>query len=266
MSDIVEIENAAGPVATVRLNRPEKKNAWTLEMFDALSAACEALSRESALRAVILAGAGGCFSAGLDFAVFGQFAARLAEIRAQMLAPPEGRAANRFQQPVTGWQDLGVPVIAAIEGVAFGAGMQLALAADFRIAAPDARLSIMEARWGLIPDMGITRSLPRLLRADQAKELIMTARVLQAREALEMGLVTRIADDPLAAALALAQELTSRSPDALGAAKRLVEEGWCADAHASLALEAELQAALMGRPNQMEAVMANLQGRPAKFT
>ncbi len=264
MADIVEIQRDGG-LATVTLNRPEKKNAWTLEMFDALAAACAGLAGDERLRAVILTGAGGCFSAGLDFSVFGEFAARLEEIKAEMLAPPEGRAANRFQQPVTCWQQLGVPVIAAIEGVCFGAGMQLALAADFRIAAPDARLSVMEAKWGLVPDMGITRSLPRLVRADVAKELIMSARVLDGAEALGLGLVTRLAEEPMAAARIFAQELVTRSPGAVRAAKRLVDETWCGDAAATLALEAQLQASLIGSADQVEAVMANMQGRAAKF-
>ena len=264
MGGVVEITREDG-LAIVTLNRPEKKNAWTQEMFDELSAANARLAAEKDLRAVILTGAGGCFSAGLDFSMFAEFAARLDEIKAEMLAPPEGRAANRFQQPVTGWQDLDVPVIAAIQGVAFGAGLQLALAADFRIAAPDARLSVMEAKWGLIPDMGITRSLPRLLRADLAKDLIMTARVIDAPEALEMGLLTRLDKSPLAAARSMAQQLMARSPDALRAAKRLVEEGWGADAKTSLALEARLQADLIGGANQVEAVVANMHKRPPNF-
>jgi len=260
LSNAVEITREDS-LAIVTLNRPEKKNAWTLEVFDALSAASAGLAKADGLRAVILTGAGGCFSAGLDYAMFAEFAARLGEIRAEMLAPPEGRPANRFQQPVVGWQALGVPVIAAIEGVAFGAGLQLALAADFRIAAPDARFSVMEAKWGLVPDMGITRSLPKLLRADQAKELIMSARVLEAPEALELGLITRIADTPMTAARAMADRLMERSPAALAAAKKLVEEGWCGEASATLALEARLQAGLMGTPGQSGTAMAELRRR-----
>lgn len=265
MSDIILVENAAGPVAEVRLNRPDKKNAWTLEMFDALSAAAGALAGEPGLRAVVMSGAGGCFSAGLDFSVFQEFATKLEAIKKEMRNPPDGRIANRFQQPVVCWQNLAVPVIAAIEGVCFGAGMQLALAADFRIAAPDAKFSIMESKWGLIPDMGITQSLPKLLRADQAKDLIMTARVVDAEEALALGLITRIADDPVAAAHGLAAELVARSPDAVQGAKRLVEESWGAEPSAALALEAALQAELMGGANQIEAVMANMQKRDPEF-
>ena len=265
MSEIVLVENAEGPVAEVRLNRPEKKNAWTLEMFDALSAAAGTLAAEPGLRAVVISGAGGCFSAGLDFSVFQEFATKLEAIKDEMRNPPEGQLTNRFQEPVVCWQRLAVPVIAAIEGVCFGAGMQLALAADFRVAAPDARFSIMESKWGLIPDMGITQSLPKLMRADQAKDLIMTARVLQADEALGLGLITRIADDPVAEAQAFATELAARSPDAVRGAKHLVEEGWGLGPREALALEAALQAELMGSANQIEAVMANMQKRVAKF-
>jgi len=264
MGNVVEIARD-GALAIVTLNRPEKKNSWTQPMFDALTRASADLAEDASVRAVILRGAGGCFSAGLDFSMFSEFATRLDQIKAEMLTTPKGGGANRFQKPVTGWQDLGIPVIAAIEGVAFGAGLQLALAADFRIAAPDARLSVMEARWGLIPDMGITRSLPRLVRADVAKDLLMTARVVDADEALALGLITRLADDPLAAARALADTLMSRSPEAVQAAKRLVEEAWCNDSRDTLALEARLQADLIGRPNQVEAVMANMQERKPKF-
>ncbi len=264
MNDVVKITREDG-LAIVMLNRPEKKNAWTLEMFDALAAASAGLAGDDGVRAVVLTGAGGCFSSGLDFSVFGEFAARLDEIKTEMLTPPEGRAANRFQQPVVGWQELEVPVIAAIDGVCFGAGMQLALAADFRIAAPNAQLSVMEAKWGLVPDMGITRSLPRLVRADVAKELIMTAQILDGAQANEIGLVTRLAADPMAQARVLAGELMTRSPDAVRAAKRLVDGGWTEDAKTSLALEARLQADLMGEPNQLESVMAGLQKRAPHF-
>ncbi len=265
MSDIVVVEDAKGPVARVLLNRPEKKNAWSMEMFDALSGAAAGLSAEPGLRAVVISGAGDCFSAGLDFSVFGEFATRLGEVKHEMLNPPAGQLGNRFQQPVIGWQALDVPVIAAIEGACFGAGLQLALAADFRIAAPEAQFSIMESKWGLIPDMGISQSLPKLMRADLAKELIMTGRVFGAEEALALGLVTRIDSDPVAAAGAMALELAARSPDAVRAAKRLVDASWAARAGEALALEARLQAGIIGGANQIEAVMANMQKRPPAF-
>ncbi|MGC9369220.1 MAG: crotonase/enoyl-CoA hydratase family protein [Paracoccaceae bacterium] len=253
----------SGPVAELRLERPDKKNALNFELLEALAAAGQELKARRNIRAVILHGAGGVFSSGIDLELLQGVLGRMDEIRRQMLNPPAGEAANLFQKPVTVWAELDKPVIAAIEGVCFGAGMQLALGADFRIAAPAARLSIMEAKWGLVPDMGITRSLPRLMRADQAKELIMTGRILDAPEALSLGLLTRVCDDPLAAARALAADLAGRSPEAVAASKRLVEAAWATPE--ALALEAELQAGLMGSPNQMEAVMAVLQNRAPDF-
>lgn len=266
MADEILIEVDGAGVAEVTLNRPAKKNAWTMEVFEGLAAAAAELRGREGLRAVILRGAGGCFSAGIDLSVLQGFAADFDAIRQQMLSPPEGQAANRYQAPVTGWAALPVPVIAAIDGVAFGAGMQLALGADFRIAAPDARLSIMEAKWGIIPDMGISQSLPKLIRADLAKELIMTGRVLEAEEALRLGLVTRLAADPLAAARAMAAELAGRSPDALAASKALVEQAWGMAPGEGLRLEARLQADIIGAPNQIEMVMANMQKRSPRFS
>lgn len=263
--DVVIVTMAEGGVAEVCLNRPERKNAWTLEMFDALAAAADDLAATPGLRAVILRGAGGCFSSGLDLTVMQGFARDIAGLKRQILSPPAGDRANRFQKPCHVWQMLPVPVIAAIEGVAFGAGLQLALAADFRLAAPDALLSVMEAKWGLIPDMGISQSLPRLLPADRAKELIMTARVVGAEEALALGLLTRVVADPVGAARGMAADLAQRSPDALRAAKRLVEESWTLPPGGGLAVEARLQAGIIGGANQIEAVMAALAGRPPRF-
>lgn len=266
MSDgVVIVTMAEGGVAEVCLNRPERKNAWTMEMFDALSAAADDLAARPGLRAVILRGAGGCFSSGLDLSVMQGFARDIEGLKREMLAPPAGAGANRFQKPCHAWQTLPVPVIAAIEGVAFGAGLQLALAADFRVASPDAQLSVMEAKWGLIPDMGISQSLPRLMPADRAKALIMSARVVAAEEALALGLLTRVAADPLAAARALAADLAQRSPDALRAAKRQVEECWTLPPGEGLAVEARLQAGIIGGANQVEAVMAALAGRVPRF-
>ncbi|MFN3647380.1 MAG: crotonase/enoyl-CoA hydratase family protein [Gemmobacter sp.] len=253
-----------GPVAEVMLNRPDKRNALDLGLFDALSAAGESLKAAPGLRAVILHGAGPAFCAGIDTAEFMAMAQRLAAVRAEMLAPPAGQA-NRFQRPCTVWAELDVPVIAAVQGVCFGAGLQLALGADFRLAAPDARFSVMEARWGLIPDMGITQSLPRLMRADLAKELILTARVVEAPEAAALGLVTRLEPDPLTAARALAARFAQVSPDVLRAGKRLVEATWTLPPGAGLRHEAQLQADLIGSRNQIEAVMAGMAGRAPAF-
>ncbi|MCB1368111.1 MAG: crotonase/enoyl-CoA hydratase family protein [Rhodobacteraceae bacterium] len=252
-------------VAEVALTRPDKKNALDPAMFAAIAEAGESLKTRKDVRAVVLYGQGDSFCAGIDTATFGDMIARIDDIRTQMLNPGDGEAANMFQKPAFVWQELGVPVVAALQGVVFGGGAQIALGADFRIAGPDLRFSIMESKWGLIPDMGLTQSLPKLVRADQAKDLMMTARILTADEALAMGLVTRLADNPLAAARAYAGELAIRSPEVLRDAKRLVEETWSAAPGAGLRLEAELQAKIIASPNQVEAVMANMQKRPPKF-
>jgi enoyl-CoA hydratase/carnithine racemase len=150
-------------------------------------------------------------------------------------------------------------------GVAFGGGLQIALGADIRIAAPDAKLSVMEIKWGLVPDMSLTQTLRDLVPLDVAKELTFTGRILSGAEAKELGLVTRLADDPLAAALAMAQEIAGKSPDAIRAAKKLFEESWHADPRTGLELESTLQVALIGQPNQVEAVKANFENRAPAF-
>lgn len=263
--DLVKTVNLQGPVAEVWLDRPQKKNALTLEMLDQLVAAGRALMAQPDLRAVVLAGEGGDFSAGLDTGALMSMAGRLDEVKQEMLNPSEGEVANRFQLPVTIWQQLEVPVVAAIEGVCFGAGVQIALGADFRVARPESRIAIMEGKWGLIPDMGISQSLPRLLPVDRAMDLIMTARILSGAEAHKLGLVTRLSDDPICEARRFAEALASRSPDAVRAGKRLVERMYGCNPAAELRLEAELQAALIGSPNQVEAVMANVQRREPDY-
>ena len=178
---------------------------------------------------------------------------------------PVGENANWFQKPCYVWQEIEVPVIAAIKGVAFGGGIQLALAADFRIAAPDSKFSIMESKWGIIPDLGITQNLPKLTRADIAKELIMTGRIFDGKEAFDLGLVTMIDKDPLASAEDFANKLVKRSPDVLKGAKKLIEDSWVAPLGEGLTMESDIQSRIMGYENNIEAVMATVQKRPAKF-
>lgn len=252
-------------VAEVALARPDKMNALDSAMFKAIAEAGESLKGRKDVRAVVLYGMGPAFCAGIDTSSFGDMIARIDDIRRSMLDLAEGETANPFQKPAHVWQELGVPVVAALHGICYGGGAQIALGADFRIAAPDLRFSIMESKWGLIPDMGLTQSLWKLVRADQAKDLMMTARILDADEAASLGLVTRLADDALAAARAYAAELAQRSPEVLRDAKRLVEETWAAAPGAGLKLEAELQARIIASPNQVEAVMANVQKRKPAF-
>lgn len=253
-----------GAVATVRMTRTDKHNALDGAMFKGLHAAIDRLAGESAVRVAVLTGEGPSFSSGLDFPSF--MSPDSEPSMDALIDRPEGRPENFAQRIATGWSELPIPVIAAVHGNCFGGGLQIALGADIRIAAPDATLSIMEARWGLVPDMGITRSLPRLVGIDVAKELTFTARRISGEEAAGFGLVTRTADDPLEAAQALAEEIASRSPDAVRAAKRLYDEAWLSGPEESLALETELQLKLIGSPNQLEALQAGVEKRSPNFT
>ncbi len=250
-----------GHIAVVTLTRPDKHNALDLAMIDALLAASERLQREPGVRVVVLCGAGKSFCSGLDFPSV--VAAGGLEAFTGILEEP---SPNRFQRAGQDWIDLPVPVIAAIHGNCLGGGLQIALGADIRIAAPDARLSVMEARWGLIPDMSITRTLPRLVGIDVAKELTFTARTVSGEEAGRLGLVTRLAADPLAAAMELAQEIAGRSPDAVRRAKRLFDAGWIGSADQTLALEAQLQGELIGTANQLAALTAAMTNEAPTFT
>jgi enoyl-CoA hydratase/carnithine racemase len=252
----------ADHVATVTLTRPEKHNALDVAMFEAIAAAAERLAGEPGIRAVVLHGEGPSFCSGLDVA--GVMANQPGSD--DLMAPLREAVPNWFQRPVYGWIELPVPVIAAIHGHCLGGGLQIALAADVRFAAPDARLSVLEVKWGLIPDMAITRTLPRLVGIDVAKELAFTGRIVSGSEARELGLVTHVADDPLAAARSLAAEIAGRSPDAVRAVKRLLDESWTGSAQATLRLEADLQLGLLGTSNQLEAVRAGMLKEPAEFT
>ncbi len=249
-------------VATVTLTRPEKHNALDIPMFEAILAAAEQLAGEPQIRAAVLHGEGKSFCSGLDVASL-MTAPGAVQGADGALAEP---VPNRFQRVAYDWVRLPVPVIAAIQGNCLGGGLQIALGADIRIAHPDARLSVAEVKWGLIPDMSLTQTLPRLVAIDVAKELTYTARVLGAEEAHRLGLVTRLADDPLAAAQELAREIAGRSPDAVRAAKRLLGEAWGGPAEETLALEAALQQRLIGSPNQLAAVVAGMSGEPPRFS
>ena len=250
-----------GHVAEVRLSRPEKHNALDFAMFEALGNAIDELAGDAALRAVVLHGEGPSFCSGLDFPSFISAGRPVDE----MLFRREGDVANLAQRVAYGWQTLPMPVIAAVHGNCIGGGAQIALGADIRLVEPGARISIRETHWGLIPDMGITRSLPRLVRADVAKELVLTARILDGEEAVRIGLGTRLANDPLAGARELAAEIATRSPDATRRAKQLLERAWGMGPTESLALEEELQRELLGSANQMKAVQAAFTNEPAEF-
>jgi enoyl-CoA hydratase/carnithine racemase len=267
MEDRVSISIADG-IADVRLVRADKMNALDQAMFEALVAATERLSKEKAVRVVVLSAEGRAFCAGLDM---GRFAAMkgtggngVAGAESRDLSKRTHGLANFPQQAVWGWRQLPVPVIAAIQGVAFGGGFQLALGADIRLLAPDARMSIMEIKWGLVPDMAGTPILASLVRDDILRELTYTGRIFSAQEALAYGLATRICDDPRAAAIEMAREISAKNPNAVRAAKRMLNN-LSVDPGPALLAESIEQQKLLGSPNQTEAVRANMEKRAPRF-
>jgi enoyl-CoA hydratase/carnithine racemase len=248
-------------VAVVTLARPDKHNALDVPMFEGIIDAAERLCTEPGVRAVVLHGEGPSFCSGLDIVSMLSADAGLDGL----LDNIRGAVPNWFQRAAYDWIRVPVPVIAALHGNCLGGGFQIALGADIRFAAPDTRLSVMEIKWGLIPDMSITRTLPRLTGIDVAKELSYTGRVFSGTEGRELGVVTHVREDPLSSARALAAEIATKSPDAVRSAKRLFEESWTAPAEQTLALEAELQLGLMGSPNQLAAVSAGVTKQPPEF-
>lgn len=245
-------------IAYATLNRADKMNSLDLPMLQALATVPDRLARDRSVRVVILRGDGRAFCTGLDFA--GAKLSGLTGVRNFGKLP--GQKTNLFQRACWAWRELPVPVIAAMHGHCYGGGMQLALAADFRIATPDCKLSIMEAKWGLIPDMTGAVTLRELLPMDVAKRLTMTAEVFSGADALGYGLVTAVADDPVAAAQELAARLTERSPDALAATKTLFHSTWTSSPRRTFWTESMLQLRLLRGPNHRLARGAGRDGRP----
>lgn len=262
MSDRVTITQS-GQVATVALSRPEKRNALDLKMIEAIVAAGQELATRRDIRAVVLTGTGDAFCAGLDLAAMPQLA-QIAMSGDGIEARTHGTS-NLFQAVAMVWAELPQPVIAAIHGYALGGGFQLMLGADIRIAAPDTRFSIMEGRWGLVPDMGGMALMPRLARTDIIRKLTYTAETFQTEQAVEWGFVTEVNDTPLEAAQNLAAQIAQQSPDAVRLAKSLITETERMDPRAALMAESVAQKALIGQPNQMEAVMAGMEKRSPRF-
>ncbi|MFM8546172.1 MAG: crotonase/enoyl-CoA hydratase family protein [Betaproteobacteria bacterium] len=264
MNDRVNIAIDEG-VADVRLNRPDKLNALDAAMFDALIEAGESLRARRDLRAVVLSGNGRAFCAGLDMNRFEGMASGSDTPASLRLGPRSHGSCNVPQYAAMVWRDIPVPVIAAVQGAALGGGLQIALGADIRIAAPDARLALMEIRWGIVPDMGGTVILKELMPADRIRELAFTGRVVSGREACELGLVTRCSETPLEDALALARDIATRNPEAIRAVKSLIASSFVLDEPEQLLRESQAQIAVLGRPNQVEAVQAQLQKRAPSF-
>jgi enoyl-CoA hydratase/carnithine racemase len=257
-----------GGVADVRLVRTDKMNALDDAMFSALVETGERLKSESGVRAVVLSGEGRAFCAGLDMGNFGKMAEgpRAAPAGGEGFADRTHGIANRAQYAVWVWRDIPVPVIAAVHGVAFGGGFQLALGADMRFVAPDTRMAVLEIKWGLVPDMAGTMLMRHLAREDVVRELTYTGRIFSGEEALAMGFATRVCADPRAEALAVAREIAGKNPHAIRAAKRLLNAAPVTDQGSGLMQETVEQIALIGSPNQVEAVMANMQKREPAFT
>lgn len=259
----VTVEN---DVAQVRLNRPDKLNALDPAMFEALAETGADLRDSPEIRAVVLSGEGRAFCAGLDVERL------LAAANGEPLLPSVDLTrrshgiANFAQHVVWLWRELPIPVIAAVHGIAFGGGFQLALGADLRYVAPGTKLGVIESKWGLVPDMCGTQLMRHLAREDVVRELTYTGRIISADEALAYGLVTRLAEDPVAAALATARQIAARSPDAVRAAKRLLNLGAVSGVAAGLTAETAEQAGLLGSPNHVEAVRSNLENRMPQWS
>ncbi|MGY6587451.1 MAG: crotonase/enoyl-CoA hydratase family protein [Wenzhouxiangella sp.] len=249
-----------GYLAEVRLNRPDKYNGMDLAMMDGLLAAARSLKKADDIRAVILYGEGPAFCAGLDFPAVTRH-----PFRVLLGFLPWWRKDNLFQRVCLAWRDLPMPVIAVTHGHCIGAGLQLALACDFRFSAPDCEFSIMEIRWGLLPDMGGSVTLRGLVNDDVAMELAMSGRRVPAEEALALGLLTRIENEPLAAARDLAERLSEQSPSAISAIKRLFTKTARGSERRALRAERRLQLGLLLGANQREAMRANFEKRAPTF-
>ncbi len=256
-------------IAHIRLVRGDKMNALDGKMMNALIEASEMLKSDPSIRVAVMSGDGRAFCAGLDSANFAAMAggddADVSEKRGQKLTERTYGLANRVQQVAFAWRQAEVPVIAAAHGFALGGGFQIFMGADIRYAAPGTKFSIMEARWGLVPDMGTTHVMTRVAGEDIVKELALTARIFDADAAKEYGFITRLYDDPLAAAMVLAHEIAGRNPDAVRGTKRLFNEPADRFVADTLLLESAIQDTIIGTPNQREAVRAELEKRTPDF-
>ena len=267
MSDRVTISIEDG-IADVRLNRPDKLNAVDGGMFKALGEAGESLKHDSSVRVVVLSGEGRGFCSGLDFSSFQAMKGEDGSGGDGGLGPVaerNGRITNAGQQAAYVWTELPQPVIAAVHGPALGAGIQIALACDIRIVAPDAKLSVLEIRWGLVPDMTGTQMLPRLVGLDVAKELAFTGRMVSGTEAVQLGLATRVADDPRAAAMELAREIAAKNPYATRGVKALINMAGQVPLADAFKSEERTMMSLIGSPNNVEAVTAYFEKREPAF-
>jgi enoyl-CoA hydratase/carnithine racemase len=265
MTDRVTITMLDGGIADVRMNRPDKMNALDPAQWDALVAAIDQLKAAPGLRVVLLSGEGRAFCAGLDLASMAGDRAPGASSAGGSLADRTKGIANNAQYVAWGWRELGVPVIAAVHGVAFGAGSQIMAGADIRFIHPDTRVAIMEMKWGLVPDVGGMPLWRTQVRDDVLREMIYTNREMSGVEAQALGFATHVSDNPLADALALARVIANKNPHAVRGAKRLCNALATASDADLLQAESDEQLKVIRTPNQMEAVMAEMQKRAPVF-
>lgn len=252
-----------GYLAIVTLNRPEKLNALDIAMFDAIIEAGEELNDDESVRAVVIHGKGKAFCAGLDLSMFGL------DGQSEMTAIPlENRThgvANKWQKAVWVWRELQVPVIAAVQGVVFGGGLQIMLAADIKFAEAKTKFSIMEMKWGIIPDMGGPQLMRFTVREDIIRELTYTHRVFSGTEAVEYGFATHVSDQPLEDAIDLAKEIASKSPSAIVKAKKLFNALPDLSLEEGLLQESIEQNEILAKKNQLESIFAGMQKREGNF-
>lgn len=255
------VDQDGARIADVRLNRPEKLNSLTLDLLEQLQATAESLAGDRTLRGVLLSGEGRSFCAGLDFAsVLGE-----PERFRTVFEPVAERGTNLYQEAPWAWRRLAVPVVAAVRGHCLGGGLQIALAADYRFTTADATWSVLEAKWGLVPDMSGVHALSQLVRIDVAKRLAMTGEMLSGARAVELGLASEVADDPYAAGLALLREIATRSPDAVAASKRIFDDTWSLPESATFERERAEQGLLLDAPNTAVAQHRSLSGEERPY-
>ena len=251
-------------VAEVKLNRADKHNALDHEMFEAIIKAGDQIAQDDSIRAVLLYGAGDSFCAGIDLTMFADEG--LAKDFTKRMKPRDHSLANYYQSAAYVWREIPVPVIAALHGAVYGGGLLIALGADIRYADKYSAISIMEIKWGIIPDMALTTSIPNLINIDKAFEITMTGDILDAKTAFKLGLITEVKSDPLSQARELANIICQKSPDAIRSIKKLFYDTWGSNDKISLSMEAELQKKVMSSPNHMEAVKSSINRSEPDFS
>ena len=247
-------------IAIVELNRPSKMNALSRDMFESLVNTGRELRNNKDVRCVVIHGNERAFCAGLDMEMFTNNDGNLTKLRDRTHG-----LTNLFQETAWVWHDLDMPVIAAIEGVCFGGGLQLACGADMRYVHPEAKMSIMEIKWGLVPDMAGTQLWSRYVKEDLLRELSYTGRIFSGTEAMEYGFATRLTETPLEMAMSIAQEIAGKNPDAIRGNKRLINQQLTSSVATGMLAESLEQEVIIGSKNQIEAVMANFEKREPNF-